>query len=123
MGGYGAFKIAIKNADKYSAAFGLSSVADIHNKNFTDVLYPIFGGKIPDTDDIFTLASAHRNDEIKPRLYMTVGKDDFMYDDNIFLKKHFEQLNYKYKFVETEGDHSWTLWDKTVQDALKWIFK
>ncbi len=123
MGGYGALKIALKEYARYGAAFGLSSVADINNKGFNDVLIPVFGEEIPKSDDLFYLAEEHNSDGIKPRIYMTVGKEDFMYDDNIRLKNHFSKLNYDFKFVETDGAHSWDLWDRTVQSALKWMLK
>ncbi len=121
MGGYGALKIALTEYGRYSAGFGLSSVADIHNKNFTETLIPVFGDEIPKSADLFSLAVEHNCDEIKPRLYMTVGTNDFMYDDNVRLSNEFKKLNYDYKYVETTGGHSWELWDNTVQSALEWI--
>ncbi len=123
MGGYGAMKIALKEQGRYSAAFALSPVSDIHNSVFTDTLIPVFGGEIPDEADIFRLASAHNSDEMKPKIYMTVGLNDFMYEDTVRLNRHFEALDYDYKYEETPGSHSWELWDSTVQSALDWILK
>lgn len=123
MGGYGALKIALKEYGRYCAAFGLSSVADINNIGFEDVLLPVFGGEIPKSDDLFCLAEEHNSDDIKPRIYMTIGTEDFMYEDNIRLSKHFDTLNYDFKFVQTDGAHSWDLWDRTVQSAMKWMMK
>ncbi len=122
MGGYGALKAALSEEGRYAAAFGLSAVADIRNPNFTSTLLPVFGGEIPDSADLFALASAHAGDEIKPRLYMTVGTSDFMYEDNVRLSRHMQGLPYDYTYAETEGSHNWGLWDKTVQDALRWLF-
>lgn len=121
MGGYGALKIALEERERYAAAFGLSPVADIRNNNFTETLVPVFGESIPDEADLFYLAKKHDTDKVKPRLYVTVGKDDFMYGDNVRLNKHLKNLNYDYRYVETPGSHSWELWDKTVQEALTWI--
>lgn len=121
MGGYGALKIALEERERYAAAFGLSPVADIRNNNFTDTLIPVFGESIHDEADLFYLAKKHDTDKVKPRLYVTVGKDDFMYGDNVRLNKHLKNLNYDYRYVETPGSHSWELWDKTVQEALTWI--
>ncbi len=123
MGGYGAIKIALREKERYEAAFGLSAVSNIHNENFKDVLIPVFGEKIPDDADLFKLSSLHEKDEVKPRLYMTVGKDDFMYEDNVKLSQHIKKLDYDYEYTETDGSHSWDLWDITIQDALKWLFK
>lgn len=123
MGGYGALKIAMEESERYAGAFGLSPVADIRNNNFTETLIPVFGEDIPDEADLFYLTTKHNMDKVKPRLYVTVGREDFMYDDNVRLNKHLENLNYDYTYVETPGSHSWELWDKTVQDALKWMLK
>ena len=123
MGGYGALKIAMEESERYAGAFGLSPVADIRNNNFTETLTPVFGEDIPDEADLFYLTTKHNMDKVKPRLYVTVGREDFMYDDNVRLNKHLENLNYDYTYVETPGSHSWELWDKTVQDALKWMLK
>ncbi len=121
MGGYGAMKIALTEKERYAAAFALSPVSDIHNDNFAEILIPVFGDSIPDSADLFRLTSEHDSDAVKPGIYMTVGKDDFMYQDTVRLNKHFESLNYDYKYVETPGAHSWDLWDVTVQDAIAWM--
>ncbi len=121
MGGYGAMKIALTEQGRYAAAIALSPVANIYNKQFTDTLVPVFGGEIPDSADLFRLASEHNNDPVKPRIYMTIGDKDYMYDDNIQLRKHFETLDYDYTFVQTDGSHSWDLWDRTIQAGLEWM--
>ncbi len=123
MGGYGAVKTALTECGRYAAAFGLSPVADVKNPFFEETLIPVFGGAVPNEADLFYLASEHNADTIKPRLYLTVGKDDFMYEDNVRFNKHLENLNYDYEYIETDGNHSWELWDKTVQEALSWMLK
>ncbi len=122
MGGYGALKIALREKGRYAAAFGLSSVADIHNATFTANTDRIFGGEIPDDADLYKLVEEHEKDEVKPRLYMTIGKGDYMYEDNLKFQAFMQGKKYDYTFVETDGDHTWDLWDATVQDALKWIY-
>ncbi len=121
MGGYGAMKIALKETGKYKAVFALSPVSDIHNPLFTETLVPVFGETIPESDDLFWLASEHETDDRKPGIYMTIGREDFMYEDSIRLKNHFENLEYDYKYVETAGSHTWDLWDASVQEALDWL--
>ncbi len=123
MGGYGAIKIALTERERYAAVFGLSSVANIENETFTQTLLPVFGNSIPDSADLFHLATQHNSDDVKPRIYMTIGKDDFMYKDNVRLSKHFAELGYDYEYIETPGDHEWKLWNTTIQNALLWMFK
>lgn len=123
MGGYGALKIALREEGRYAAAFGLSSVANIHNECFVEDMKLVFGDEIPKDADLFELAVAHNTDEVKPRIYMTVGTDDFMYDDNVRLSETFKKLDYDYTYVETPGTHSWALWDETVQCGIEWMLK
>lgn len=126
MGGYGALKMALREGN-YCAAAGLSTVADI--KGMTDTFkndyINAFGEdiNIPDEDDLFYLAKKHNNDEIKPRIFMAVGKDDFMYEHNVELSKTFKSLDYDYTYIEDEGAHTWEFWDKYIQDLLKWMFE
>ncbi len=121
MGGYGAIKMALAEEGRYAAAFALSPVADIHRPNFAGIVWANFGDPVPDSADLFCLASAHNSDKVKPRIYMTIGRSDFMYADNVRLAEHFNSLDYDYTYVETEGNHDWSLWDNTVQTAIKWM--
>ena len=123
MGGYGALKIALKEQGRYAAAFGLSPVTNIKNEIFTETLIPVFGESIPDDADLFYLATEHNKDEVKSRLYVTIGKDDFLHEDNVIFNNHLKKLNYDYTYIETDGTHSWDLWDKTVQAALEWMLQ
>ncbi len=124
MGGYGALKIALRESGRYAAAIGLSSVANIHNPAFTGTLKAVFGEEdIPKDADLFELFKEHNSDAVKPRIYMLIGKDDFMYQDNVELKNLVEKLNYDYTYVETEGDHVWWYWDDKIQHALKWMLE
>lgn len=127
MGGYGALKIALKNADTFSAAAGLSSVADI--RAFMKVYAPdlktnIFGeGEISEEECLFAIAKKQDNSLQKPRIYMGVGKGDFMYEDNLRLRDCFQALSYDFTYEESEGDHNWQFWDTYVQRALDWMLK
>ena len=124
MGGYGALKAALKRPDVFCAAAGISSVADIKNGMFNDVLLPVFGEElvIPDEEDLFFLANKSASNPLKPRIFMGVGTEDFLYDSNIKLKELFEQLDYDFTYRESEGSHNWKFWDEYIQYVLKWMF-
>jgi len=127
MGGYGALKIAMKNCDKFCACAGLSTVADIKNSTelFKDIYVPIFGEKfeISDDEDLFKLAETCNEKHNKPRVYMGVGTEDFLYQDNIKLKLKFEGLEFDYTYKESNGTHCWDFWDEYIQYVLEWMFK
>lgn len=126
MGGYGALKIGLKNCDTFCAAAGLSSVADIVGAAhmFENALIPVFGEElqIPDEEDLFKLAEHCNDNPLKPRIYMGVGTEDFLYEGNCKLKEKFQSLNYEYTYQESKGIHSWDFWDEYIQNVLKWMF-
>ena len=127
MGGYGALKVALRNPDRYSAAIGLSSVADIRTlyDRFDVTLNYVFGDKngVTDEDDLFSLAGKCANNETRPRVYMAVGLSDFMYNENIKLRDHIASLGYDLTYCEGPGVHGWDFWDEYIQYALEWAFE
>jgi enterochelin esterase family protein len=47
----------------------------------------------------------------KPKLYwIGTGKDDFLYDSIVNLRKKYDELGLKYEYVETSGGHTWSNW-------------
>ena len=127
MGGYGALKIGMRECANFCAAAGLSSVADIagRSKSFGNTLIPIFGDdlEIPDEEDLFYLAKKFNSDPQKPRIYMCVGTEDFLYEDNIKLKSLFESLDYDFTYREAKGTHCWEFWDEQIKHVLEWMLK
>ncbi len=125
MGGYGALKAALRKPETYCAVAGLSSVADIKSGMFDDVLIPVFGEKveIPDEEDLLYLAEKTNSNPQKPRIFMGVGTEDFLYEQNTNLKNKFEQLNYDFTYRESSGVHNWAFWDEYIQYVLEWMFK
>ncbi len=127
MGGYGAIKVALKECDSFCAAAGISSVADIKEATqlFPDALRLAFGDEllVPESEDLFVLAQEQNENPMKPRIYMGVGTEDFLYEGNRKLKEKFESLDYDYTYKESEGTHSWEFWDEYIQYVLKWMFE
>lgn len=127
MGGYGALKIGLRECDSFCACAGLSSVADIVGltDTFRDVYIPIFGEElnIPDEENLFFLTQSNNDNPNKPKIYMGVGTEDFMYKENIKLKEHIEALDFDFTYRESSGTHSWAFWDEYIQYVLEWLLK
>lgn len=127
MGGYGALKIGMKNCDRFSACAGLSSVADIKNGRdlFFETYIPIFGDnlEINDEEDLFKIAEICNQNNNKPRIYMGVGTEDFLYQDNVKLKEKFEGMDFDFTYKESSGTHCWEFWDEYIQYIIEWLMK
>lgn len=125
MGGYGALKIALKNPDVFGAAAGLSSVADIKDvlNRFNPDMLNIFGEElnVPDEDDLFYLVEKCNTNLQKPRIFMGIGTEDYLYDGNQRLRQKIEGLDFYYKYMESPGVHGWDFWDVYITHALKWL--
>lgn len=125
MGGYGALKIALRNPDKFAAVAGLSAATDIERTmaaHAPDLRECVFGqGKIEDTEDLFYLAKECDKLEVKPRIFMGVGFEDFLYEDNIKFRDALNKLHYDFTYRESKGGHGWDFWDEYIQYVLKWM--
>lgn len=125
MGGYGALKAALSKPEKYCAAAGMSSVTDIKERQFDDLMKPIFGDPIviEDKDDLFSLAEKTAKAIDKPQIYMCVGFEDFLYEQNVKFKNKLNSLGYELTYAESKGNHNWDFWDEYIQYILEWMFK
>lgn len=134
MGGYGAFKWALKKPETVAAAASFSGVMDI--KNLLSKLNPviksarekqfdyIFGdhNNIPDSEDLLYLADeAKKNGKELPKLFQCCGTEDFTYPLNIKFRDHAMKLGIDIHYEEGHGTHEWGYWDASIQKALEWF--
>lgn len=131
MGGYGAFKLALRQPERFSAAASLSGVLDMplrahavdHDRESDYGL--VFGNvdSIAGSDnDLKHLLSTHvQANTALPRLFQWCGSEDFLYDANISFRDHAIELGVDLHYEETPGDHSWPYWDTWIERALAWM--
>jgi S-formylglutathione hydrolase FrmB len=125
MGGYGALKVALRECDSFCAVAGLSACADIKKLVSGAVYMPIFGEdrEVKDEDDILYLADLQKDNPNKPRVFIGIGTEDFLYENNKELCEKLKENGYDFTYQESEGTHNWDFWDKCIQDVLKWMFE
>lgn len=126
MGGYGALKAALREPEKYAAASGLSAVVDIDGFSHSrpELFDAIFGDDltIPEGDDLYKLIEKHKNDSVKPKLFIGIGKQDGLYDQNQPFRKALSDNGYDLTYKESDGVHSWEFWDEYILYTLEWMF-
>ncbi len=134
MGGYGAMKIALSKPNKFAAVASLSGVLDYKslisrinlgtwNEMSTKELISIQGlnYSVNKNQDIFRLIEDANKINEKPRIIQICGREDFLYQDNLRFKESIEKLDFDFRYLEWEGDHSWPFWDVAIQKAMQFF--
>lgn len=131
MGGYGAFKLALRHPERYACAASLSGVMDIGALFRTvyandPVVRANFGNADPtggDADVIALLRRRVAEGATLPRLYQCCGTEDFLYEQNVAFRDMARAMPIDYTYDESPGTHNWLFWDANIQKILDWIFK
>lgn len=127
MGGYGSMKIALREDGRYAGVMPFSAVCDVeeffsdeHPERQCDRML-IFGenAPVPDEENIFYLIEKNKS---RPKFYMGIGTEDFLYSQNVRLRQKMDSIGYAYHYHEIPGDHNWHVWNELLQDALKYFF-
>lgn len=130
MGGYGAFKWALSDPDRFAAAASLSGVLDIASRAeqakdedtpMADSLQFAFGNKEIKESDNDLLHLLKKGKGKFPSLYLACGTEDFLLEEN---RKFIDACAELQIPVESElgpGDHEWGYWDQQIQHVLDWL--
>ena len=132
MGGYGAFKLALRCPRRYAAAASLSGALDMASRDDPDLAADLrrdltlaFGApeRIKGSaSDLLALArrlAASR--EPKPRLYQWCGTEDFLYRQNLTFRDRALRLGLPLTYEEGPGTHEWQHWDRQIRRVLDWL--
>lgn len=131
MGGYGAFKSALRCPERFAAAASLSGALDIgrrvedsEKKGPGSDMALIFGDRPVrgSEDDLFALAErvASRGDRTMP-LYQWCGTEDHCYPENVRFREHARRLGLDLTYEEGPGRHEWSYWDVQIRRVLEWL--
>ncbi|MBP3371431.1 MAG: acetylesterase [Clostridia bacterium] len=136
MGGYGALVNGLRYHETFSH-IGLFSpgllMDDLINRTelIEGVGWPLsFWDRVFGTPD--TLAGSDRDychtietmleQKIElPKLYLTIGRDDFLFDCNTKFRAFLDAHNVLYTYDEDEGAHEWDFWDRHLKSFLAWL--
>lgn len=134
MGGYGAWHMALHRPERFSCAASLSGPLDfvqrVQSSRNGESAGPYCWEAIfenPDaiagTDaDLFTLATKRIAEGcVMPKLYQTIGIEDFHYERNQTARKRMTQLGLAPTYAEHPGGHNWEYWNAHIPDVLTWL--
>lgn len=131
MGGYGAFKLALRHPDRFGAAASLSGVLDlaarapeIHRPEDPRMWERIFGTppQITGTpDDLLHLLRTAPDRSALPPLYVACGTEDALYSSNVRFRGLCDELGVPLTVDFSPGEHEWGFWDAKIRDVLDWL--
>ena len=131
MGGYGAFKWALTQPERFAAAASFSGAMDLRalealrqtrpHEGDPKLFERLFGSDpIPDSADLFTLLADLDPDRV-PDLYLGCGTEDFLVDGNRKFVAAADGAGVPLTTSFVPGDHEWGLWDDEIQRVLAWL--
>lgn len=132
MGGYGTYRLALENPERFACAVSISGALDMASMvdsapagtpaslNFTDIFgeAPVRGS---DNDILALLKKRIAEGRPIPKLYQCCGTEDFLYRSNLQVKKELEKLPVDYTYDESPGIHNWDYWDPQIRKVLDWL--
>jgi putative tributyrin esterase len=129
MGGYGAFKWALRQPERFAAAASLSGALDLARRQRfggerADAVSRIFGD-VPiagtDNDLLWLLDESTRSGASVPDLFLCCGAEDHLFPDNLAFRDTAERLGVPLTVEFGPGEHEWGYWDRMIQDVLRWL--
>ncbi|WP_433223840.1 alpha/beta hydrolase [Dactylosporangium sp. CS-047395] len=128
MGGYGAFKLALRHPDRFGAAASLSGVLDLPTRarelfiaGDPRMWERIFGDppSIAGTDnDLLHLLESVAN---PPPLFAACGTEDPLYVGNVKFRDACDRLGIPLRSEFSPGEHDWAFWDAKIREVLAWL--
>jgi S-formylglutathione hydrolase FrmB len=132
MGGYGAFKWALTQPQRFAGAASLSGALEVAHGPLPEddvammaeirMHYTNIDGLAGSPHDLFHLARRFADSQgPKPRLYQWCGMDDYLYMDNVNFHEWAKSLQLDLTYEEGPGDHTWRYWDQQIQRVIEWM--
>jgi S-formylglutathione hydrolase FrmB len=134
MGGYGAFKFAIRYPQAFELAASFSGAFDAPERSDEapgfdwETLKPsvlqAFGPQNSITrtrNNLYTLVQSLQLEDVRqlPHFYFDCGLSDGFIDANLRLKRLFDSVGVVYEFDGIEGGHDWDHWGSRLPGLLK----
>jgi S-formylglutathione hydrolase FrmB len=129
MGGYGAFKWALRQPERFAAAASLSGAVDVaglhtgrERPEDPRLFDRVFGDRDPagTPDDLLGLVSGADAASL-PALYLCCGTEDALIDDNRRFADACAAAGVPLRTDFGPGAHDWAYWDVRIQDVLAWL--
>lgn len=111
MGGYHSLHISKYYPDMFDYVGLFSAAARFHENSES----PVYQNEMEQIAAQFAKA---------PSLYwIAIGDEDFLYEENVKLRKHFDEMGYPYEYHESKEGHIWRNWRVYLTMFVPRLFK
>jgi enterochelin esterase family protein len=107
MGGGQSLYTGLNHLDQFAYIGAFSSVTTLNRQPYNSI-YPAVNQGI--------------NAQLK-LLWVGVGRDDFLYAENVRFRDWLRSKNVDFEWVETAGAHTWMIWRRYLTDFLPRLFR
>ena len=128
MGGYGAMKLALTHPDRFRCAGSFSggvNMAGLVSRR-PDTMERVFGdtSAIAGSEhDLFHLLKVNAKAPKKPKLYISCGTEDFLWEDHLLFWPAAQKAGWDVTHKEIPGfSHEWALWDQEIKAFIEWAY-
>lgn len=134
LGGYGAFKLALKKPECFSTAVSLSGALDLItgigkmacSYQIAEPLHKyLYKGvstvNSSETDLTFMMRKAKYGSGCIPKLMMYCRQDDLFFNENERFKLQANKLDIDCNLFVEQGMDNWTFWSKNIKKAIEWL--
>nr|WP_221377860.1 alpha/beta hydrolase family protein [Actinoplanes polyasparticus] len=131
MGGYGAFKWALRQPERFAAAVSLSGALDVawlqkndDRPHIREVMDRVFAGRdVAGTDDDLFHLLEQADRSALPRLMLRCGTGDHLFEQNERFVHACARAGIPLDSEFEPGGHEWSYWDRHIPRALDFIAK
>lgn len=128
MGGYGALKLGLTYPECFAAVGSFSGAVNVARAQ-PDTAEGIFKKErafgaepVAPELDLFRLLETRGGDRRKPRLYVSCGTEDSLFDDHQAFIPAAEQNGWDITHREAAGfSHEWAFWDEEIRRFIPWM--
>jgi len=122
MGGFGALRIGAKYADQFQAIHAHSAITHIDQiEDFVEEPLIAYHQHTREEASIIQLMESNRSQ--LPPIRFDCGISDSLIEPNRVLHQQLEEKGIAHTYVEHEGAHNWTYWEKHLPDALRFFWE
>ena len=134
-GGYGAVRFALRYPDKIAAVAALSPAVyseSVPQFSAARAQPPFFGpdGRFSraawDRQNYPALLDSYFSQPLRVPFYLVSGDQDRLgiaFETALLFKRLFERQPQQIEFRVVDGDHSWKVWEATIDGAMQYLFQ